>query len=271
VAQYNGNVYLLNGQNNSVYEYANNGKYLGAVVSSASATPFDATDITFGLDGNLYITLGQTGEIIRYSSNGTFLGVFALGPGGATDMNGMAFRSDGLYVSDYLTQQIVLYGLDGGGPTIVNPASGQVDSLVFGPAGDLFGTNDSTGQVDDFTTASTFAWSFGGAPRGLQFGSDGFLYVASQQGNAIDRVNGTTGGAATVFASGEGLTNALDFALVENSDPDAPEPSTAILALTGLIAGSAVFALNRTNSRRRTQNDPPVSSGPRNTYNNPVQ
>jgi hypothetical protein len=240
VVEHDGSVYLLNGQTNSVYQYSNNGTYVRTLISAASSNPFDATDIAFGLDGDLYMTLGQTDEIVRYTSNGTFLNVFGSGPGAGADMNSMAFRSDGLYVSDYVGEQILVYDLSGGDPTIVNPAAGQVDDLAFGPAGDLFDTNNTTNTVDDLTTASVFASGFGGNPRGLQFEPDGFLYVASQQGNAVDRVSAETGGTASVFASGEGLTNALDFAFVQDSAVAAPEPSTAFLLLVGTVGLHAI-------------------------------
>jgi len=245
LAQYGGDVYLMNSQNNAVYEYSNNGAYLGTVIDSASAKPFDATDIAFGLDGDLYLTLATTNEIVRYTSAGTFLGVFGPGPATPHHISGMAFRSDGLYVANYAGMQTLVYSLTGGSPSILDPSTGQVDSLAFGPTGDLFDSNDTTDMIDDLSAPSVFAGGFTGSPRGLQFEPDGFLYVADQEGNAIDRVNAATGGTVSVFASGEGLTNALDFAFVENSGANAPEPSTALLLLAGLVLMPAVRELVR--------------------------
>jgi MYXO-CTERM domain-containing protein len=250
LAQYGGNVYLMNEVDNAVYEYSNNGAYLGTVIDSASAKPFDATDIAFGLDGDLYLTLATTNEVVRYTSAGAFLGVFGPGPAVPHRIGGMAFRADGLYVADYAGMQTLVYSLTGGSPTIVDPSAGQVDSLAFGPTGDLFDSNDTTNMIDDLTAPSVFAGGFAGSPRGLQFQPDGFLYVADQEGSAIDRVNAATGGTVSVFASGEGLTNALDFAFVQNSGADTPEPSTALLLLAGLLLLPAIRKRERSGKRK---------------------
>jgi sugar lactone lactonase YvrE len=128
------------------------------------------TGIAFGPDGNLYVAnMGSGGQsyISRYS-----------GTTGA------------------LIDQFVAPG--------VGPPGGLFDpaGIVFGPDHNLYVSDTSNGQIDEFngTTAAYTLFVKAGnppsplsGPEGLAFGPDGNLYVADVVQSSVYRYNGTTG------------------------------------------------------------------------------
>jgi MYXO-CTERM domain-containing protein len=185
------------------------------------------------------------------------LGVFANGPStsGSHGLIGMAFGAGNLYVADFYAQQILQYnGTLGGNPSTFASGAGQADSVAYGADGHVYWTNFGGAVIK--SGSGSFSSAPGGGARELQFRPDGFLYFAGQFGSAIYRVDGTTGGTATVFASGGGMTNPLDFEFVQSA-----EPSTAAAGLTGLLAlllyrrsrRMRSFNLTGPTSRRRLQ------------------
>lgn len=100
----------------------------------------------------------------------------------------------------------------------VTPGSGgleNVQSLAFGPGGDLFASSFGSRDILEYSGVSgAFVGTFVppgrgglGAPNGIVFGPDGNLYVADAffGTNSILRYSGTTGAFLGVFASGGGL------------------------------------------------------------------
>ena len=57
---------------------------------------------------NLYVSSGSSGQVLRYNgTTGAFMNVFASG-GGLNGLYGLVFGPDGnLYVSSYLTNQVL--------------------------------------------------------------------------------------------------------------------------------------------------------------------
>ncbi len=233
IAAYNGNAYLLDIQNNNVYEYSAAGTETGLFVSGASSSQYDAEDIAFGPDGNLYISLGISNEVVEYSSTGSYIGVFGTGPStGSHSLDGIAFGGGNVYVADFQGKRVLQYASAGGTPTVLATLSNSPDSLAFGNNGDLYAT--AAGAVYDVTTSSNLSNSgFSGTLRGLEFEGDGYAYVAGQGGSGVYRVS-ASGGTAAVFAS---LGSAVDFAFVAT-----PEPGTVLLCLTCLALTPALRA-----------------------------
>jgi hypothetical protein len=249
IAQTGGNLYTLDNGYGAVYEFSPTGSLVSTVVKSVSATQYDPARIAAGPDGDLYITLTTSNKVVRYTTSGSSLGTFATGPtSGNNALAGMAFSSNGFYVADFQGGSILKYALAGGAPSVVPlgaSCQSQPDSLVFAPSGDLYASNICVSEVYDVTASSTVATGFRGNPRGMHFGPDGALYVASQDAGAIYRVAPSAGSAPTVFASGEGLTNAIDFQLVASSNLSfaSQNVSTASAAQSALLANTGTAAL----------------------------
>jgi MBG domain (YGX type)/Chitobiase/beta-hexosaminidase C-terminal domain/FG-GAP-like repeat/Abnormal spindle-like microcephaly-assoc'd, ASPM-SPD-2-Hydin/NHL repeat len=221
IAQSPTDIFLLNPNIGSVYDFTPNGVQTGTPISSVSSQTFDADAITIGPDGNFYIALSQTNQIVRYDKTGKLLGVFGTGPTNGSNhvLDGMVFGPSNLFVADFIGQQVLKYALTGGSPSTVSVAcTGQVDSLAIGVNGDLYGSNLCGNTVYDITKSSVFASGIGGGfLRTIQFRPDGYLYMAAQDAGAIYRASATSGGTPAVFAKGGGLTNAIDFAFVPSS------------------------------------------------------
>lgn len=249
LTQYNGNTYLLNQANGSVYEYNSSGNFVGTFIKGTQSA-FDAGDIAFGPDGDLYMTLADSNEVVRYSSTGAYLGIFGNGPtnpthSGIHSLLGLAFRNDGnLYVADFQGEQIVVYGPGGGDPISMSSVGGQLDDITFNSSGAYYYSLSSTDGIYAQSDAQFSSCPRFGSARSLAFETDGNLYFACQDSGTIDRVDGTNGGDATVFASGGGLENALDFAFLpytpEPPTAAVPEVSTATLGSIGLAAVAAM-------------------------------
>jgi hypothetical protein len=218
--------YLLVGSVNtdSVLRYdETSGAFADAFVPAQSGGLRNPIGVVFGPDHNLYVTSdGQLGTvnpghnaILRYDgSTGAFLGAFA-DDKSLTNPRSILFGPDGnLYVNNKFGTGAVLRfnGTTGGFlDNFVLTGIGGLDDptgMVFGPDGtndgklDLYvgqGTDNSNILRFDGTTGAykgVFVPSFAGGLHhvgGMVFGSDGNLYVVSQNTGTVLRFEGPGG------------------------------------------------------------------------------
>ena len=119
--------------------------------------------ITFGPGGDLFVVSTDTDSVLRYSSTGDFIGEFVTpGDGGLDYPRDLDFHEGFLYVSSTLTDTVLRYD---------------------GTTGDF----DPTFVLDSAVSGLE-------APRGILFGTDNDLYVASAgNDDAILKFDATTG------------------------------------------------------------------------------
>ncbi len=172
--------------------------------------------IIFGPDENLYVCGAGSNCILRYEgSTGVFIDQFvAPGSGGLAQPIGLTFGPDGnLYVASANSNCVLRYdGVTGEfADVFVRPGSGGLvrpSDLLFTPNGYLLVTGNTsdvkrygarTGEfIDNFVSSdSRIDW-----PRGLAYGPDGNLYVASYKKPGILRYDGESGKFIDVFISG---------------------------------------------------------------------
>jgi sugar lactone lactonase YvrE len=175
---------------------------LGTLPRSASGMAFDSS-------GNLYMASGDVILKINASAlTGTTLdasGVMTFATG-VTGANGLAFDTLGrLYASGGATGRIYLIASDGMTSTWASGFTStrteqqiSTNGLAFGPDGKLYSSNTGSGAIDriplnaDGTSGAVEHWVTNplllGAD-GITFASNGDLYVAANERNAIVRVS----------------------------------------------------------------------------------
>ncbi len=154
--------------------------------------PLTPNAMVIGPGSDLYVATAGTDAVQRYDgSTGLFEGNHvAPGSGGLNDPFDLLFHTDGLlYVTSSASDQVLRY----------NAASGAFVS-AFVTDDPLTLLTDEDGGLDE--------------PRGLAFGPDGSLYVASSTTNEIKRYHGTTGAYLGNFvtAGSGGLSQPTDIA-----------------------------------------------------------
>lgn len=218
VAGPDGNLYVADAQADAVLRYdgasgaalPSPGNAGATFIPPGSGGLVQPLGIAFGPDGNLYVGDHAANVIRRYSGTtgvpiGT--GVFA----NSADLNlpnAIVFGSDGnLYVSNGAGNNVLRFNGSTGAPL---PSAGNAGAqfaatagfngptgLLFGPNGDLYVASAGpytsrpqtiyrfSGDTGSFTDA--FSDSSLGRPVGMTIGTDGKLYVASIDANAIER------------------------------------------------------------------------------------
>jgi DNA-binding beta-propeller fold protein YncE len=142
-----GNLYVANGNNNTIEKFTTNG-----VASVFAADPGDnsvlngPTGLVFDRDGNLYTANYFGNSIETFSTNGT----------------PSTFATD-----------------DGSYSVVISP-----EGLAFDQAGNLYVANSGGNFISKFAADGTFLGDFGDSdyldePHGLAFDTDGNLYVAN--------------------------------------------------------------------------------------------
>ena len=130
----------------------------------------DPRGITFGPGGDLFVAASHPAQVLRYDgTTGESLGRFADASiaGSDTRTFNLAFHDNYLFVTNWNNSSVLRFDAQTGAPA---PAVGE-SGATFVAAGD------------------------GGLARsnGLDFGSDGHLYVASGETNSVLRYDGDTG------------------------------------------------------------------------------
>jgi hypothetical protein len=167
----------------------------------------------------------------------------------AMHFGGTAVRAGTLYASNLDANTIQSFDTTANPPTPRTFASTWLDhpyALAFDAAGNLYAANALSNTIERFTpggVGSVFASTGLNEPFGLAFDSSGNLYVGNigtgiLGQNFIERF--APGGAGRVFAAGLDSPIGLAFSAV-------PEPSSAVLAASGLV-----LALGYVGYRRRT-------------------
>lgn len=255
-----GNAYVSGFYSDNILKYdGRTGQFLNIFASNVDG----AAQIVFDRHGNLLVNSygdEQTAcqafnscSILRFDKRtGDFLDVFASRSSGyeLDGPDGLLIGPDGyLYVSSFLTDEIVRYDLDTGEFLGVFASGGGLDrpsGFNFGPDGDLYVTSWGTGEVlrYDGNTGNfldVFA-SGAGVPTRLAFGPDNNLYVSSIFSNEVLKYNGESGAFLGTFISGVSLPTDLVF--VTEPEP-VPEPSS--------VLGTALAALGAVTWRKRKQ------------------
>lgn len=178
-------LYVSSEGTNSVKRYdGTTGAYVSDFVSAGSGGLSRPQGITFGPDGNLYVSSRDTGNVIRYNGlTGAFIDVFTAGFSFQIAAD-LTFRGGFLYVAEFGTNFNGMIRFDA-----------------------------STGQFVDIFTQ-------GVVPRadGHVWDANGDLYVSSWGSNSILKFDGTTGAPLGTFASGGGLSGALDLRIGAGGD-----------------------------------------------------
>ncbi len=191
---------------------------VGGVVRAAEAAPID-----------LLVNSDLTNEVKRYDgTTGAYIGNFVSGASAQAAPRGLTFGPDGnLYVGGGGSNPSVKRFDGSTGAFIDVVTSGyppQINDILFGPDGDLYGSvfsNDHVFRVDVAT--GTLLGTIGAGspldgPAGLAFGSDGNLYVGSWNTFQVLRFDGTSGAYLGVFATTAPGINIGDVIFAPNGD-----------------------------------------------------
>jgi sugar lactone lactonase YvrE len=170
--------------------------------------PQSATGMAFDSSGNLYLASGA--NVLRIGASALTTGQVATSDvvtfaTGVTGANGLAFGTTGkLYVSGAATGNIYIVASDGVTSTLVSGLKSErqdqqisTNGLAFGPDQKLYSSNTGTGAIDHITLKTDGTMEsmerFVTDPLllgadGITFASNGDLYVAANERNAIVRV-----------------------------------------------------------------------------------
>ncbi len=175
---------------------------LGILPRTATGMAFDATGNLYMASGDVILRIGSAalgGSQIAASDVLTFAT-------GVTGANGLAFGPGAgqLYVSGGATGNIYIVASDGVTSTLVSGLKSErqdqqisTNGLAFGPDQKLYSSNTGTGAIDRITLKSDGTMDsmerFVTNPLllgadGITFASNGDLYVAANERNAIVRV-----------------------------------------------------------------------------------
>jgi DNA-binding beta-propeller fold protein YncE len=110
---HNGDLFVVNGENNSVLRYGGaSGNFLGEFIPPGGGGLNFPFDVAFGPDGNLYVSSTHSNEVLRYDgATGAFLGAYvATGDGGLFWPRSITFGADGnLYVASEYSHKVLRY------------------------------------------------------------------------------------------------------------------------------------------------------------------
>ena len=189
-----------------------------ASATDAGGTYFQGDVLIGGYDSD--------SAFIHDGSSGLLLQEFATSDGLNQAIDTVIGPDGNIYVSGYISDQVLRYAPDG---TFIDEFIPAADlnleaptGIAFGPDGNLYVSSQNTNEVlryDASTGAFIDVFATGGlsSPEGLIFGPDGNLYVSNFTGNNIVRFDGTTGASLGVFATG-GLNSPEQMAFGSGGD-----------------------------------------------------
>jgi sugar lactone lactonase YvrE len=243
----NGNLYVADAAGVIDVFNPTSGAFLNQFGSGTLSAP---SGLAFSSAGNLYVSdsSGGNGFVDEFDAAGDFLGQ-TIAPGSALSYpNALTFGPDGnLYIADQNSGDIYQYNLTTFVLSVFATDSSANVNLLFGADGDLYVMSTlNSGTVEVFNgTTGAFIQVFGdtetalgGNGLGMEFGSDGNLYVADT--NGVDIVNGTTGNVTGNFISVDGVNVVNPTFLLFQTSSTTPEASTFLFAALGLIAISSL-------------------------------
>lgn len=170
-------------------------------------------DLAFGPDGSLYWTSFLTGEVGRLSPDGVKTTVAQLTPG----VNAIAMSPDGRLFATVVFLGDALYELDPDGvdaPRLVGTGYAGLNSMRFGPDGNLYGPRWFAGEVvrvNVDTGAFTTVLDGLQVPAAVKFDSQGILHVVDQYTGEIIALDLDTGETEVVAVADEVGADNLAF------------------------------------------------------------
>ncbi len=219
----NGN-YLIGGINTgNILEYQPDGTLVGEFVAAGTGGLGAVGGLAYGADGNLYVADYGNNQILRYDgTTGTFIDVFVnSATPGLNDPLGLAFGPDGsLYVASRGSAGVLKFdGATGALDTGFTAAAvNMAEDITIGPDGAVYVASFTDGvyRLDASTGANLGLFvpiGSGGllSAAGIDFGPDGNLYIADQDGDAIRRYDGSTGAYIDDYATGVNGPAYMDF------------------------------------------------------------
>lgn len=228
-----GRLYVASERNDSVLRFeTGSGDFVDAFIPAGTGGLSEPAAIVFGPDrtgddaSDLYVSSFDGDSVLVFDGvDGGFVEVFVTsGSGGLNGPDaGMTFGPDGhLYVPSYWSNQVLRYDGATGGFIDVFIGAGvgglaRPRTVVFTPGGDVLVTAETTDRVVrcDATTGAFIDIPITLAgPTGMALDSNGWLYVASIDDNAVYRYDGAGGGAKVVVAPGEGGLATPTFVLL---------------------------------------------------------
>ncbi|RAL25474.1 hypothetical protein DL240_04480 [Lujinxingia litoralis] len=175
-------------------------------------------DLIFGPDGSLYWTSFLTGEVGRLSPDGVKTTVAQLAPG----VNAIAMSPEGRLFVTIVFLGDALYELDPEGvqaPVLVSTGFGGLNSMQFGPDGDLYGPRWFAGdvvRVNVDTGAFTTVLDGLEVPAAVKFDSQGILHVVDQYAGEVISLNLDTGESEVVVELDKSGADNLAFDARDN-------------------------------------------------------
>ncbi|MEW6199295.1 MAG: M6 family metalloprotease domain-containing protein [Planctomycetota bacterium] len=218
----NGNLFLWQQESGPLWEYdGKTGALIGPRVAMQAGGVVQGRGITFMPNGDILVAGGTANRVPRFAwADGRYLGDFVTtGSGGLTAPWGLTFGPNGnLFVGSSATNEVLEYDGQTGAyvRTFVVAGAGGIDrpyDLKFGPDGHLYVSSRTDGYVYRYDgQTGAFLGLFTQTPvppaRGLAFGPNGDLFVASASGpagGAAYQYDGRTGALVHTYPNGAAM------------------------------------------------------------------
>lgn len=173
-----------------------------------------ANDLVIGCDGLLYVGSDITSDVRRFNpTTGEYYDVFA--EQGQPNCRGMTFAPNGdLFVTGINNPGVFHYdGLTGQlvEPPLTPPndPNFRPHGLEFRSDGALFVASELSSKIYKYSSGGWEVFASVPQPRDICFGPDGNLYVANVLPPTIERFNGISGAFIDTFVSGSDLSSPI--------------------------------------------------------------
>lgn len=217
----------------------------GGVVSTFASGLGSPTGLAFDNNGNLYVSIANNQQIDKIDTNGNVSLFSQIPVGGTKFFNAISLDSQGnLYagsVTHDLADSIMKIDSNGNASTFVNNSVALGGTTVSGIACDAAGNvyvSYISGNLLKFTPDGSNSVFASGPGNGIAFDNSGNLFLSASFGE-IDEFN--SNGDMSVFVTGGNSPPNLRGIAVW----DVPEPSSLLLAATGLLLLAAAVKRKR--------------------------